>query len=245
MTIRIRGALALLMLSLWCDVSSAVAGDDSEYNFSWLDPDKKVYVLQNRRYRKAGDAQVFALGGLSVSDPYRSVIQVQPRLGYWFSEDLGIEAFFSARFHSPNNAYLALEEAINLGGSTKSPNIREIRSQTGILLNWAPWYAKINVFNSVLYFDWYLSAGAGLLGTEIGPKSKDDVASAPLWRSENLFAVFLGTGHLFHFNERWLVRLDLLGSFYSAEIYSGIAGAPADRAIFSNFAFNAGIGYQL
>ena len=26
---------------------------DEEYNFKWLDPDKKVYVLQNRKYRKA------------------------------------------------------------------------------------------------------------------------------------------------------------------------------------------------
>jgi outer membrane beta-barrel protein len=245
MKTRIRGALVLLMLSLWYEGSPAFAADESEYNFSWLDPDKKVYVLQNRRYRKAGTAQIFALGGLSLSDAYRSVIQVQPRVAYWFSEDLGIEAFFSSRFHSPNNSYLALEQAINLGGSTKSPNIREINTQTGFLLNWAPWYAKINVFNSVLYFDWYFSAGAGILGTAIGPKSKDDPASAPLWTNENLFAVFLGTGHLFHLDERWKLRLDLLGSFYGAAVYPGIAGAPADRAIFSNFAFNAGVGYQL
>ena len=32
----------------------AQAADDDEYNFSWLDPDKKIYVLQNRKYRKAG-----------------------------------------------------------------------------------------------------------------------------------------------------------------------------------------------
>jgi outer membrane beta-barrel protein len=242
---RVWGALAFLGLSLGFEVSSAFAGDDSDFNFSWLDPDKKVYVLQNRRYRKAGAPQVYALGGLSLSDSYRSVLQVQPRVSYWFNEEFGFEAFYSARFHSPNNAYLALEQAINLGGSTKSPNIREINSQVGVLLNWAPWYAKINVFNSVLYFDWYFSAGAGVLTSEIGPKSKDDPASAALWSTENLFAVFLGTGHLFHFDEHWMARLDVLGSFYSAGIYSGIVGAPADKAIFSNFAFNLGIGYQL
>jgi outer membrane beta-barrel protein len=232
-------------MSMVFDASLAFAGDDSDYNFSWLDPEKKVYVLQNRRYRKVGGPQLYALGGLSLSDPYRSVLQVQPRLSYWFSEALGVEAFYSARFHSPNNAYLALEQAINSGGLTKSPNIREINSEFGVLLNWAPWYAKINAFNSVLYFDWYFEAGAGVLMSEVGPKSKSDAASASLWTTENLFAVFLGTGHLFHFDEHWMARLDFLGKFYSAGVYSGMVGAPADKAIFSNFAFSAGIGYQL
>ena len=35
----------------------AASGDgsnsDDEYNFNWLDPEKKIYVLQNRKYLKA------------------------------------------------------------------------------------------------------------------------------------------------------------------------------------------------
>ncbi len=243
---RIRGAFAFLALSLWVDGSLAFAADESDYNFSWLDPEKKVYVLQNRRYRKAGSPQIFAMGGLSLGDTYRSVLQVQPRVSYWFSEAFGIEFFYASRFHRSNNSYLALEEAIEQsGGGLNSPYIREIRSQFGAVLNWSPWYAKINVFNSVLYFDWYFSAGAGMLGTSIGPKRSDDPAASALWSDQNLFAVFLGTGHLFHLGEHWITRLDLLGTFYRAGVFTGIPNAPADQAIFSNFAFSAGIGYQL
>jgi hypothetical protein len=57
--------------------------------------------------------------------------------------------------------------------------------------------------------------------------------------------VFLGTGHLFHLGDHWITRLDLLGTFYRAGVFTGIQNAPADQSIFSNFAFSAGIGYQL
>ena len=238
---KIWSGLGLLLLSVFVDVSSSFAAEDNDYNFSWLDPDKKIYVLQNRRYRKAGAPHVYALGGLSLGDNYRTVIQVQPRFSFWFDEEKGMELFYSERFHSQNNLYKALLAST----PSKDPYIREVKSQIGVLFNWAPWYAKINVFNSILYFDWYFSMGAGMMGTDIGPKTKDDAASAALWKTENLFAVFLGTGQLFHLNEKWTARLDFLGHFYSAGIYEGIPGAPTDKAIFSNFALNFGIGYKL
>ncbi|MBC7396925.1 MAG: outer membrane beta-barrel domain-containing protein [Bdellovibrionales bacterium] len=237
--------LGLLLLSVFIDVSSSFAASDDDYNFSWLDPDKKIYVLQNRRYRKAGAPHLYMLGGLSLGDTYRNVYQVQPRLGFWFNEDYGFETFYSARFNSPNNAYKALDQAISTGGVTKSPYIREVKSQFGVLFNWAPWYAKINVFNSILYFDWYFSVGAGVLSTEVGPKTKDDPASAASWKSENLFALYLGTGHLFHLTEKVMIRWDVLGHFYSAGIYGGLPGAPLDKALFSNFALNLGVGLKL
>ncbi len=245
MKIKIWSSLTLLLLSVFLDISSSLAADDNDYNFSWLDPEKKIYVLQNRRYRKAGNPQLYVLGGISLGDTYRTVYQVQPRLGYWFNEDFGIEGFYSSRFHSVNNSYRALEQAIESGGVAKSPYIREVKSQLGVLFNWAPWYAKINVFNSIIYFDWYFSVGAGVLSTDIGPKTKEDAVSAPDWKSESLFAVYLGTGQLFHLSERWMVRLDALGHFYSASIYGGLPGAPTDKSIFSDFALNLGLGLKL
>jgi hypothetical protein len=88
-----------LFLSVLVDISTSYAADDDDYNFSWLDPDKKIYVLQNRRYRKANSADIFLMGGLSLGDTYRTVYQVQPRLGYWFNEEMGLEVFYSDRFN--------------------------------------------------------------------------------------------------------------------------------------------------
>ena len=241
---KIGSVFALLLLSVFIDVSSSFASDENDYNFSWLDPDKKIYVLQNRRYRKEG-VELFVMGGLSLGDTYRTVYQVQPRLAYWFNEDFGIEAFYSDRFNKTNGAYNALSQSIDSGGVDKSPYIREVTSNFGFLFNWAPWYAKINVFNSILYFDWYFSLGAGELTTQVGPKTIDDPVAGPTWTKENLFAIYLGTGQMFHLDEHWKVRLDFLGHFYSAPSFGGAPGAPTDKSIFSNFTFSLGLGYQL
>ena len=220
--------------------SSAHAADD--YDFSWLDPEKKIYVLQNRKFRKAGGVQLSVLGGMGISEAYRQALQVQPRLGFWFNEDFGLEAFYTSRFNSTNGTYKAFENAIG-GAVGVSPYIREIDSQLGVLFNWAPWYSKINVFNSILYFDWYFSFGLGTMSTQIGEKTKETATVA--WKPDNLFAIYLGTGQVFHVSERFSVRLDLLGHFYSAEIYGGKPGAPTDKALFSNSSVNLGIGFKL
>ena len=231
-----------LALSFCVDMRSAFAAADDDYNFSWLDPDKKIYVLQNRKFRKAQSAQIFVLGGMGLGETYRKAFQYQPRLAYWFNEDFGLEAFYTGRSNTENGAYGSLARAL---GSGTSPYIREVNNQFGVLFNWAPWYAKINVFNSILYFDWYFSMGAGSMGTEVGPKTKAEIASQ--WKTENLFAVYLGTGHLFHLSERFMVRLDFLAHFYSAAIDGGnsATGASNDKAIFSNTSLNLGIGLKL
>jgi outer membrane beta-barrel protein len=232
----------LLAFSFCVNQPTAHAVADDDYNFSWLDPDKKIYVLQNRKFRKAGAAHISVLGGMGLGETYRKAFQYQPRLGYWFNEDFGLEAFYTGRINSENGAYGSLARAL---GSGTSPYIREVNNQFGVLFNWAPWYAKINVFNTILYFDWYFSMGLGSMGTEVGPKTKADLPTQ--WKTENLFAVYLGTGHLFHLSEQFMVRLDFLAHFYSAAIDGGstATGASNDKAIFSNTTLNLGIGLKL
>jgi outer membrane beta-barrel protein len=239
---KIWSGIILLLVSSWIESAPAFGAADDDYNFSWLDPDKKIYVLQNRRYRKAGSPQFYAMGGFSLGDTYRSVIQAQPRMAWWLNEDMGFEVFYSYRNHKTNNVYEALNQSI--GGGASSPYIREVRSQFGVLYNWAPWYAKINVFNSVLYFDWYFSVGAGMIGTMIGQKTEETDPTKG-WRTQNLFAGYLGTGHLFHLSEHWKIRLDVLGHFYVANVFEGLSGVAPKQSVFSNFATQFGIGYQL
>ena len=222
--------------------SSFASEDDDNYNFSWLDPEKKIYVLQNRKYRKAERLQLFALGGIGLGETYRTAYQFQPRMAYWFNEDFGIEAFYSVRWNNQNNAYRALVQA---SGSGATPLIREVNNEVGALFNWAPWYAKINVFNSVLYFDWYFSLGLGSMSTQIGPRTSTDAVYGPQWQKQNLFAIYLGTGQLFHLSEMFSLRLDLIGHFYSAPIYGGLTGSAENKSIFSSFSFDTGIGIKL
>lgn len=220
----------------------AFASDDNEYNFSWLDPDKKIYVLQNRKYRKAKKIHLTLFGGSGIAETYRQTWQVEPRIGTWFNEDFGIEAFYVARWNSPNNSYRALMNATG-GSAAIAPLTREKNAMYGLLFNWAPWYAKINVFNTILYFDWYFSLGAGGISSSVGKKTKAEDPSS--WKEENIFAVFLGTGQMFHLSESFDLRAEFMGHFYNADIYGGSTSSGSQSAIFSNFNVNLGLGVKL
>lgn len=232
-------AFSFLILGLFWNVGT-LAHAASEYDFRWLDPDKKVYVLQNRKYAKSESVVASLMGGVALNETYRNVYQIQPRLGYWFNEDIGIEAFFSGRIHQENAEYQALLQAVGTG---TSPLVREITNTWGLLLNWAPWYAKINVFDSILYFDWLFSAGVGGMSSRIGERSVESRPST--WKNESLLAVHLGTGQMFHITESLSLRLDYMVHLYSAATYGGLAGAPGGESWFSTSTFNIGVGLKL
>ncbi len=212
----------------------ASAADD-EYDFSWLDPEKKIYVLQNRKYQKSQRVLLSVMGGPGLSNSYRNTLNVDPRMAYYFNENFGFEAFYTKTFNSENNSFKALTRAV---GSGVIPVVREIRSQYGALLHWAPWYAKINMFNQILYFDWYFAAGAGSIQSAVDTRRNGNATAN--YVNKELFALFLGTGQQFHLSREWVVRLDFTGAFYQAPIY----GLDGEKTWFSNFNFGLGIGYR-
>ncbi len=219
---------------LWGHASFAEPSAD-EYNFNWLDPDKKVYVLQNRKYEKNDSVRLSGLFGVGTSNSYRTVLNYEFRLAYYFKDVLGLEFFFSGSKNSKNGTFEALEAS----SPTSLPVVREVRNQVGLLLQWSPWYAKINVFNEVLYFDWYFSLGAGALLMKLDQNVT--VGSPSVFVSQNKGAVFIGTGHQYHLSNGFVVRLDFSGAFYRAPKF----GNTGDNAWFSNYNFNVGVGYQI
>jgi outer membrane beta-barrel protein len=236
--------LAILWLAMlamtWAEAAKADsdARPDDEYSFNWLDPEKKIYVLQNRRYLKANHFLLSVMGGPGLSNPYRTVLNLEPRVAYYFSEAFGVEGFYTIVFNSPNNTVVALQTAT----ATTLPVVREIRSQAGGLAHWVPWYAKINVFNKILYFDWYFAGGAGAVGWSAGYSgSVNPRDSTTTDNPINKFAVFAATGQQFHLNESLTVRLDFMGAFYTAPI----VGTAGDTAWYSNYNFGIGFGIRL
>jgi outer membrane beta-barrel protein len=222
----------MLMAGAW---NRADAAESDSYNFSWLDPDKKIYVLQNRKYAKANRAMVSVLGGIGWSNPYRNVRAVEPRLALYFSEQFGIEILYSKLYNSDNTTFKALLAS----SPTTLPLLREIRSQLGGLVHWAPWYAKINVFNQILYFDWGFEFGVGRL--EAVTLARASTSDPFVATSDNQTAFFAGTTQQYFLTQDWSVRLDILGAFYNAT-YDRNSG---DKTWFSNFQFGAGLGYRL
>jgi len=225
-----------LMAASWADAAENSRGSNyDEYSFSWLDPDKRIYVLQNRRYVKAQKLILSLMTGVGTSNPYRTTYNLDPRIAFYFSEALGIEFFYTKTVNKTNTTFNQLQQA----SPTTWPVVREIRSQMGVLGHWVPWYAKINVFNKILYLDWYFSGGVGTLQTAL---EKRTIANGPsTYTDQNFTAFYFGTGHNYYLSDSFSIRLDLLGAAYNAELGPGSTA----KAWYSNYNFNIGLGWRI
>ena len=230
--------LLVLMAALWLSVvaaswSEAAEDPDNEYNFSWLDPDKKVSVLQNRKYRKANKPMITLGLGFANTNPYRKSYVIDPRLAYYFNESWGIEVFYSMFSNKANDTADALKST----GVT--PDVVEVKNQVGALLHWVPWYAKINVFNNVLYFDWYFSGGIGTMNADLHPGGAPQPYAEG---SKSMTAYYLGTGQIYHVTENFVVRLDFTNAWFKAPTRSA---SGTTESFFNSTSFTIGAGFRL
>lgn len=214
---------------------AAPSSEDDDYSFNWLDPDKKIYVLQNRRYRKGGHALLSGMVGTSLSNPYRSVTTFTPRLGFYFNEQFGIEGFVTIAANSENSMYRALVAAAN----NVLPVVREVKTQMGGMIHWAPWYSKINVFNSIIYFDWYFGLGLGMTASDVNYTR----SSTGAYTRENDMTIMWATGHLFHVSDMFKIRFEFTGSHFKAPIFPPSLGG--EEAWQNNYNVSLGVGIRL
>src|SRR5690606_16916020 len=125
--------IPLLFLSLAQNFVFAAEGDT--YNFSWLDPDKEVYVLQSRKFRKNGRAYVNAGGGITTSGAFVSAKNIQGRAGYFFKEEWGFEFLYSMNSGSENETAKSVR---NEGSSGSVPFRRIVDKYYGAMIMWSP-----------------------------------------------------------------------------------------------------------
>jgi outer membrane beta-barrel protein len=199
----------LLFITTLSMCSLIYASEQSLYNFSWLDKDKEIYVLQNRRFRKDGR---FYLGGTAAKtvngvfvDSYGATL----RGGYFFKEDWGIEGVFGKNTGKTNDVAKGVEEQQTV------PYYRKIDSYMGAMLMWSPFYSKINTFNSIYYFDWMFGLGLSSIKTLDNRNDFEGGAGSSL-TSENSIGGLWNTGLRFYLNDSWSLRVDFTGLHYRA-----------------------------
>lgn len=141
--------LIALFISVWC-----FSGTNSEIEFDWLDPDKKVYVLQNRKFRKNGRFGIGLKGGITTSGAFVDNFFVQIRPSFYFKEDFGFQLIYSKNFGDTNDRFENV-----LSTSQIEAFYRRVDQYIAGLISWSPFYSKINTFNQVFYIDWILGAG--------------------------------------------------------------------------------------
>jgi outer membrane beta-barrel protein len=187
---------------------ASTQGQD-EYDFSWLDPEKKIYVVENRKFTKAGHLELSTSVGVGLSEAYRTQRQWITRATFYINEHWGISGFYFNNYNSPNANYQEVETLSQL-----VPSVRDTNSYYGGSVVWIPFYGKINLFNQIFYIDWDFELGIGMANTQIDINQK--AYSAPNIVTGSYTGFHWGSGWKFIIDRNWAARFDFLSTHFSA-----------------------------
>ncbi|HLE11588.1 MAG: hypothetical protein A2504_05485 [Bdellovibrionales bacterium RIFOXYD12_FULL_39_22] len=217
------------------------AGESSTYNFSWLDPDKEVYVLQNKKYRKDKKAHLSAGYGMTTNGAFVDATSLQGRVGFFFTEEWGMEFLYAQNSGEENENF---QSVLNIGGPGSTPFRRIVENYLGAMVLWSPFYAKVNTFNSIVYVDWMVGLGYG----QLNEKNNREVVRtgttglADVKESHN--AIMWGTGLKFYLSPMFHIRLDLTAMHYSA-LRALTVKTSDDEGNYENFDLTLALGINL
>lgn len=212
----IRFPILLVILVLIFSVKT-FAGEKDLYDFLWLDPDKSVFVLQNKVHPK--DSSIYLdLGYVtSISSTFQDTTGAQLKFGYFLSEDFAIELNYINYSSVNNSAYDSVEVS-----SGVVPFIRRPISSASIFLMWSPFYGKINTFNQIYYFDWAFGVGSGSYKTESNIDTAGLENVKDTYKAESYSPIQFKTNVKFHINESLHIGIEYLNTNFQA-------GTPKDK----------------
>ncbi len=240
-----RGFFALLAILAFYSVPNcyAAAPEDSsidserdEYDFSWLDPDKKIYVVQNRKFVKSLHFEAAANYGVGMGETYRSQKQWNVRGIFYFNEHWGISGFLLNNSNSENDTFTQLRSV-----SSVVPSVRDTNSYFGGSVMWLPFYGKLNMFNQILYIDWHFEFGLGSAQTEIDLNTR--ATGSPQLTTASFGAFHWGTGWKFFITRHWGARLDFLNTYYKAPNGLGGTVEGSEQQSYDNHYLTLGLSY--
>lgn len=232
---------AALILSIALS-SSVIAAEGDTYDFSWLDTDKEVFVLQNRKYRKVGKMFFSLGGGITTSGAFVDSNVVQLRSGYFVKEAVGFEYVYSFAKGKENTV---AKDVRNLGAAGSIPFRRIVENYMGGMLVWTPFYGKVNTFNKIIYTDWTFGIGYAAIKEKnnrkevlaIGPPS---TRTKPEVNSHG--GLMWNFGVKIYFSEMFDIRTDLTTIHYRAKKPS--ASDNAKKLTYSNWDVTIALGMR-
>ena len=188
-----------------------LAEENDLYNYLWLDQDKKVFVLQNKQFKKKytvyGD-----LGYLTgISSPFQSVSGFYFKSGFYFTEVFAIDLFYNSYSNTNNSSYKSMEY---VNGTV--PFVRRMNAIYGAQLIWSPFYGKINTFNEIFYFDWSFGLGLAHIDSESNVKNVSDTNAAVNYEKEKYLGVIMSTSIRFHITKRIHIGISAFNTLFSS-----------------------------
>ena len=225
----------LLILSMF-SLTSLYAGEKNLYDFNWLDPDKAVYVLQNKVYEKEYTWYANVGYGFSTSQDFQDASSIQVKTGFYFTEEWGIELLYTKVSNSNSDTYKNVEEA-----TSNVPYVRRFNTYYGAMAIFSPFYGKINTFNQIFYFDWNFGLGVVSVDNESNYKFfKQGVGTETTYDSES------HTGFIYKMALRFFVTKNIDVNFDLIQTRISVDSITSDKKVgFTNTDFIFAIGFSI
>lgn len=187
------------------------AGEESLYDFLWLDPDKKVYVLQNKLYKKEhkfyGDVGYLT----NMTSKFQNTSGLALKAGYYIHEELGVEVFYHSYSNQNNDDYNNVKSVNKV-----IPFVRRLNQSYGAAVIYSPFYGKINTFNQIFYFDWSFGAGIAQVESESNIKTVRILNAPNKYEREMHKGALLKTKLKFHLTENMHLGIEYMNTYYMA-----------------------------
>lgn len=175
-----------------------------------------VYTLQQREFTKNRRFGITLYGGLIPNNIFEQYIPVGLRLNYFILENIGVELAGSYAFKDKTRLEPLIREQGGVGAGQVLIGDTQV-SHTNFGVVWSPFYGKSAFYdNSLVHFDLFLFAGAGVVVAETTPNFNADP------EQEIKPEGALGAGLAFFFGNHFAGRLDFR-QFVFQKITGGVA----------------------
>jgi outer membrane beta-barrel protein len=189
----------------------------------WSAKDDEYGVIQNRTFAKTGKFYLSAVYGPLLNDQFAKSRATGGMLGYYLTEDFGIELSYLAYDSKRNDNVNGI---LALGGS---PSYNMLKGNKSVSLTYTPFYAKMAFMNkAILYFDMGFTLGAGMtdyeaqkvVGTGV-EVSANEMKSAP--------HIEIGVMQQLFLSKNFAFRVDIKNTFYTQKMYQYKAASESVR----------------
>lgn len=184
----------------------------------WSAKDDDYGVIQNRTFSKAGKLYLTMGLGPLVNDPFAKSRAAGGMLGYYFTEDFGIEASYLGYTSTKSDSVANFN---TLAAAGVSPNYNLLKSATAISATYTPFYAKMSFMNkAILYFDMGFTLGVGQSTYDQVIFRRDGLGNAQGEDKESASAQHfeLGVMQQLFLNKNFAFRVDVKNSYYSQKV---------------------------
>lgn len=207
-----------------------------------LDLDERIRPVSGQTFVKDGRHELSLTGGLSLNDGFFTKYVPGVRYAYHFTEKWSAGLTFGYAFSEASGAVTRCDSD---GQDCRLPTKDELAETPGDIgmmlgadVSWAPLYGKISVLaQSVLHFDTYLVAGAGVLETKMAPPGSN-VAETKMTPE-----VHLGVGQRYVISKNAALRFELRDLVYQMDVQGKTAKVETD--IQNQLLFTIGFSYFL